>query len=212
MSKTTSQDIQATLWKAAGTFRGTIDAANYKDFVLSMLFLKYLDDTYKEFLRELEEKYKGNQIRIDRAKKNLPFVLGEKERFDYLYDNRFDPKIGEMINTALQGIQDSNTELRGVFRSINFNSESMLGNPQQKVTKLRTLLEDFKPLCLEPSQIEVGPVSYTHLIPRSRGRAEILWSGNCRRAGTESLCLPAEWATESTAATGRWMRRGSRWS
>ena len=157
MSKTTSQDIQATLWKAAGTFRGTIDAANYKDFVLSMLFLKYLDDTYKEFLRELEEKYRGNQIRIDRAKKNLPFVLGEKERFDYLYDNRFDPKIGEMINTALQGIQDSNTELRGVFRSINFNSESMLGNPQQKVTKLRTLLEDFKPLCLEPSQIEVGP-------------------------------------------------------
>ena len=45
MSKTTSQDIKATLWKAAGTFRGTIDAANYKDFVLSMLFLKYLDDT-----------------------------------------------------------------------------------------------------------------------------------------------------------------------
>ena len=42
MSKTTSQDIKATLWKAAGTFRGTIDAANYKDFVLSMLFLKYL--------------------------------------------------------------------------------------------------------------------------------------------------------------------------
>ena len=37
MSQTTSQDIQATLWKAAGTFRGTIDAANYKDFVLSKI-------------------------------------------------------------------------------------------------------------------------------------------------------------------------------
>ncbi len=157
MSKTTSQDIKATLWKAAGTFRGTIDAANYKDFVLSMLFLKYLDDTYKEHLRDLEIRYKGNEVRIERAKKNLPFSLGGKERFDYLYENRFDPKIGEMINTALQGIQDNNAELRGVFRSINFNSESMLGNPQQKVTKLRTLLEDFKPLCLEPSQIEVGP-------------------------------------------------------
>ena len=140
MSKTTSQDIQATLWKAAGTFRGTIDAANYKDFVLSMLFLKYLDDTYKEFLRELEEKYRGNQIRIDRAKKNLPFVLGEKERFDYLYDNRFDPKIGEMINTALQGIQDSNTELRGVFRSINFNSESMLGTSAVRSARKSTLV------------------------------------------------------------------------
>lgn len=157
MSKTTSQDIKATLWKAAGTFRGTIDAANYKDFVLSMLFLKYLDDTYTEFLRELEERYKGNPVRIERARKNLPFVLEDNQRFDYLYTNRYDPKIGEMINTALQGIQDGNAELRGVFRSINFNSESMLGNPQQKVTKLRTLLEDFKPLCLEPSQIEVGP-------------------------------------------------------
>lgn len=30
------EDIKATLWKAAGTFRGTIDAANYKDFVLSI--------------------------------------------------------------------------------------------------------------------------------------------------------------------------------
>lgn len=150
-------DIKSTLWKAAGTFRGSIDAANYKDYVLTMLFLKYLDDTYKENLRDLETKYNGNEIRIERAKNNLPFVLADQQRFDYLYDNRFDPKIGEMINTALQGIQDSNSELGGVFRSVNFNSESMLGNPQQKATKLRTLLEDFKPLCLEPSQIEVAP-------------------------------------------------------
>ena len=155
--KTTFDDIKATLWKAAGTFRGTIDAANYKDYVLTMLFLKYLDDTYKENLRDLEEKYNGNAIRIERAKRNLPFSLGDTQRFGYLYENRFDPKIGEKINTALQGIQDGNAELRGVFRSINFNSEAMLGNPQQKVTKLRTLLEDFEPLCLEPSQIEVGP-------------------------------------------------------
>ena len=88
MSKTTSQDIKATLWKAAGTFRGTIDAANYKDFVLSMLFLKYLDDTYKEFLRDLEERYKGNQVRIERAKKNLPFVLGGRN--DLIISTRID--------------------------------------------------------------------------------------------------------------------------
>ena len=155
--KTRYEDIKATLWKAAGTFRGTIDAANYKDYVLTMLFLKYLNDSYKENVRELEERYNGNEVRIERAKRNLPFVLADDQRFDYLYENRFNPKIGEMINKALQGIQDGNSELRGVFRSINFNSEAMLGNPQQKVTKLRTLLEDFETLCLEPSQIEVGP-------------------------------------------------------
>ena len=155
--KTRYEDIKATLWKAAGTFRGTIDAANYKDYVLTMLFLKYLNDSYKENVRELEQRYNGNEVRIERAKRNLPFVLADDQRFDYLYENRFNPKIGEMINKALQGIQDGNSELRGVFRSINFNSEAMLGNPQQKVTKLRTLLEDFETLCLEPSQIEVGP-------------------------------------------------------
>lgn len=95
--KTRYEDIKAVLWKAAGTFRGTIDAANYKDFVLAMLFLKYLDDTYKEHVRNLEEKYQGNQIRIERAKKNLPFVLQDDQRFDYLYENRYNAKIGEMI-------------------------------------------------------------------------------------------------------------------
>ena len=154
---TTFDDITNTLWKAAGTFRGVIDAANYKDFILSMLFIKYLDDMYKEYIRNLEVRYGDNLVRIERAKKNLPFTLNDNERFDYLYENRYNSKIGEMINTALQGIQDNNTELKGVFRSINFNSESMLGNPQQKNTRLRTLLEDFKPLCLEPSKIEIKP-------------------------------------------------------
>jgi type I restriction enzyme M protein len=148
------EDIKNTLWKAAGTFRGTIDAANYKDFVLSMLFLKYLDDTYEEYLQELEQRYEGNAVRIERAKKNLPFILEENQRFVFLYSNRFDSQIGVKINEALRGIEDGNAELRGVFRSIDFNSEAMLGNPLQKNTKLRTLLEDFQPLDLKPSHIE----------------------------------------------------------
>lgn len=150
------EDIRNALWKAAGTFRGTIDAANYKDFVLSMLFLKYLDDTYEEYLIELREKYGDNTVRIERAKKNLPFTLEGTQRFGYLYEKRYDPQIGVKINEALRGIEDGNAELRGVFRSIDFNSEVMLGNPQQKNTKLRTLLEDFQPLDLQPSHIETG--------------------------------------------------------
>ncbi|HCC00122.1 MAG TPA: type I restriction-modification system subunit M [Ruminococcaceae bacterium] len=153
-AKTTFEKIKSTLWKAAGTFRGTIDAANYKDFVLAMLFLKYLDDTHEEQVQNLHNKYGDNEIRIERAKARLPFVLSEDERFKTLYEKRFDVKIGEIINFALRGIEDSNTELHGVFRSIDFNSETMLGNPQQKNTKLRTLLEDFEPLDLMPSHIE----------------------------------------------------------
>jgi hypothetical protein len=66
---------KATLWKAAGTFRGSIDAANYKRLYPFHAFSEVLDDTNKVYIRDLEEKYNGNQVRIERAKQNLQVVL-----------------------------------------------------------------------------------------------------------------------------------------
>ena len=152
--KTTKSDIEAALWRGANTFRGIIDAANYKDYVLSMLFVKYLSDTYTENLNDLKNKY-SDQTRLERAKSRLPFVLEEEQTFDYLYDNRYDSEIGQKINAALRAIEDNNAQLQGVFRSVDFNSEANLGNSKQKATTLRNLLEDFKPLDLRPSMIEV---------------------------------------------------------
>ena len=70
---TTIEDIKTVLWAGADTFRGVIDAANYKDYILSMLFIKYLDDTFEANVQELIRKYNGNEVRIERAKRNLPF-------------------------------------------------------------------------------------------------------------------------------------------
>ena len=152
--KTTRADIEAALWRGANTFRGIIDAANYKDYVLSMLFVKYLSDTYKENVENLKSKYPDEQ-RFERAKSRLPFALSEEQTFDYLYENRFNSEIGQKINAALRAIEDNNPQLQGVFRSVDFNSEPNLGNPKQKATTLRNLLEDFKSLDLRPSMIEV---------------------------------------------------------
>ncbi len=152
---TTKEDIKAALWRGANTFRGIIDAANYKDYVLSMLFVKYLSDTYKEKIEDLKEKY-PDELRFERAKSRLEFILKDGHTFDYLYDNRYAVDIGVLINAALRGIEDDNSaQLGGVFRSVDFNSESMLGNPKQKSTTLRNLLEDFKSLDLRPSKIKV---------------------------------------------------------
>lgn len=154
-SETTFEDIRRVLWAGADTFRGVIDAANYKEYVLSMLFIKYLDDTFAEAVEGLERKYAGNELRVSRAIRNLPFRLEEKVRFGFLYDHRYDDKIGALVNEALRGIEDLNGELRGIFRSIDFNSEAVFGNTQQKNARLRTLLEDFAPLDLRPSRIRV---------------------------------------------------------
>ena len=79
MVKTTFEDIKKALWAGANTFRDNIDAANYKDYVLSMFFVKYLSDTYKESVEELEKEYSG--IRLERQIENLPFYLKKEHTF-----------------------------------------------------------------------------------------------------------------------------------
>ena len=74
--KTTKSDIERVLWKACDSFRGKIDSSRYKDYILSMLFVKYLSDTFDESVKELEKDYSG--IRLERQIKNLPFFLEKK--------------------------------------------------------------------------------------------------------------------------------------
>ena len=54
---TTKKDIQNALFRGADTFRGTVNADQYKDYLLSILFMKYLSDTYQEKVAELKDKY-----------------------------------------------------------------------------------------------------------------------------------------------------------
>lgn len=151
---TTQEEINSVLWQAADTFRGKIDSSTYKDYILTMLFIKYLSDTYKEHLEEYTKRYDGDERRIQRALSRERFVLDEKSTFDYLYSKRNDPEIGEIINKALAHIENENTgKLRDVFRNIDFNSEAILGKAKERNAMLRTLLEDFNKLSLRPSQI-----------------------------------------------------------
>jgi type I restriction enzyme M protein len=150
----TQEKINSVLWQAADTFRGKIDSSTYKDYILTMLFVKYLSDTYKEKVEEYTKRYDGNEERIQRALSRERFVLDEKSTFDYLYSERNNPEIGEIINKALEKIENENAgKLRGVFRNIDFNSEAILGKTAERNAMLRSLLEDFDQLSLRPSQL-----------------------------------------------------------
>ena len=50
--KITQDDINRTVWKACDTFRGVIDPSQYKDYILTMLFLKYVSNVYKSKLND----------------------------------------------------------------------------------------------------------------------------------------------------------------
>lgn len=151
---TTKEDIQKVLWSAAGSFRGKIDSGKYKDYILSMLFVKYLSDAVKEAKEDLEKKYNGEQERIQRALQRGRFFVPEEASFDYLYSNRKSTDIGSKINIALKAIENANGgKLRNIFGQIDFNSQE-LGDAKEKIALLSNFLEDFKSIDLRPKQLE----------------------------------------------------------
>ena len=148
---TTKQNIEKVLWNACDSFRGKINSSLYMEYILPMLFVKYLSDVYKETREKYEKQYKGDKQRVERAMSRERFVLDEASTFDYLYKNRNDNKIGEKINVALAAIENSNSaKLHNVFRAIDYNSSVNLGDVKEKNAVLKNLLEDFNDLDLRP--------------------------------------------------------------
>lgn len=171
-TKTTQEEINAIAWKACDTFRGTVDPAEYKNYILVFLFIKYLSDLWKEKKEEYNQKYKGDKDRIKRALERERFVLPNKSDFDFLYEKRNEANIGEIINKALDAIEEANkTKLEGVFRNIDFNSESNLGQTKDRNRRLKNLIEDFAnpKMDLRPSSIGSQDIignTYEYLIAR----------------------------------------------
>jgi type I restriction enzyme M protein len=163
-------EINNAVWRACDTFRGTIDPAEYKNYILTMLFLKYLSDRRKDRLADYTKKYAGDKQRIERAMSRERFVVPEECDFDHLYAKRDAPNIGELINIVLERIEEENkSKLENVFRNIDFNSEPALGQTKERNRRLKHLLDDFKGLDLRPSQLGdndiIGDV-YEYLIAR----------------------------------------------
>lgn len=151
---TTKNDIEHVLWSACDSFRGKIDSSRYKDYILSMLFVKYLSDVCKEKQKAYTQQYDGDKRRIERAMSRERFTLDETSTFDYLYANRNDAEIGQKINVALSHIEESNSsKLHNVFRAIDFNSQVDFGEVKQKNAILKNLLEDFAGLDLQPKNL-----------------------------------------------------------
>lgn len=141
--KITQDQINNTLWAACDTFRGAFDSSEYKNYILVFMFLKYLSDVWKDKQEEYSKQYGEDEALLQRKMKRERFVLPEDCTFDYLYDHRNDPDIGEKIDKVLAKIEDQNLEkLEAVFRNISFNSEK-LGQTKDRNRRLKNLINDF---------------------------------------------------------------------
>jgi len=170
MQKTTQETINGIVWKACDSFRGTMESNDYKEYVLTMLFVKYLSDFYKEKIEDLKVKYGDNEDRITKSLKREKFILDESCTFEYILKHKEATNIGEVINKALERIEEDNKEkLEGIFRNVDFNSEVKLGKTKDRNSILKNLLEDFADdrLDLRPSMLSGNDVigdAYEYLI------------------------------------------------
>ena len=130
MKKVNQITINATVWKACDTFRGIIDPAQYKDYILTMLFIKYLSDVNADKREDYLKKYEGDLDRVERAMQHERFVVPTHCTFEYLFEHRGDANIGELINIALADLEEANREKLSsedghIFRNIDFNNNNL---------------------------------------------------------------------------------------
>lgn len=154
--KLTQRELSDIVWAACDTFRGSVDPSEYKNYILTMLFIKYMSDLYKDRKAEYEQRYKGDKTRVKRALERERFRVPEQATFDRLYAQREAANLGEVINMALEKIEDENkSKLEGVFRNIDFNSTPALGETKDRNRRLKNLLDDFadERLDLRPSVV-----------------------------------------------------------
>lgn len=171
--KIDQSDINKTLWNICDTFRGTVSADTYKDFILTMLFLKYISDVWQDHYEQYEKEYGDNPEVIEELMKSERFVLPKGCSFYDLYEQRHEIGNGERIDKALHKIEEENGKKlrdasKSVFQDISYNTDK-LGDAKQKNSILRHLLEDFaKPeMNLKPSRVgdlDVIGNSYEYLI------------------------------------------------
>jgi type I restriction enzyme M protein len=180
---TTLDEVKRTAWAACDTFRGVLDAAEYKDFILVFLFFKYVSDVWKEHHEEARQRYGDDEVRLLRRMERERFVLPKGSNFDDIFRQRNADNIGELIDQALDAIAEANkAKIGDAFADVMFNSETKLGDTRNCNRRLKSLIEDFAKLDLRPSLVasdgrdhrtaeDVIGEAYIYLIERSGSEA-----------------------------------------
>ncbi|MFF1509291.1 type I restriction-modification system subunit M [Streptomyces sp. NPDC058326] len=149
-SASTAKEIQAILWKAADKLRGSIDAAQYKEFVLGLIFLKYVSDAFEERRNELAEELAEDGISEDRIGDFLEdrdeytgahvFWVPETARWSWIAANAKSHGVGKLLDEAMDAVMRENRPLKTVLPKI-FNRDNV---DQKRLAELVDLISDAR--------------------------------------------------------------------
>ena len=134
MAKETNSNFEAQLFKTADKLRKNIDAAEYKNVVLGLVFLKYISDSFQELYEKLEaDEYSDPEDRDEYKAENV-FFVPESARWKNLHARAKLPTIGTDLDDAMEAIGKENPELRNVLSKV-------YGKPNLDKTSLGELID-----------------------------------------------------------------------
>ena len=107
--------FEKEIWNAACLLRGNLDAADYKNVVLGLIFLKYLSDRFDQRYQELVAEGDGFEEDRDFYEEKRVFYVPEEARWTSVAKVAHDPEIGIAIDTAMQAIERENSSLKDVL-------------------------------------------------------------------------------------------------
>lgn len=126
--------LYTSLWQSCDELRGGMDASQYKDYVLTLLFMKYVSDKHAASPNSLIDVPPGGSF-ADMVK-----LKGDKE-------------IGDKINKIIARLAEAN-DLRGVIDQADFNDEAKLGSGKEMQDRLSKLVAIFDGLDFRANRAE----------------------------------------------------------
>ena len=107
--------FEQQIWSAADKLRGNIDASEYKNVVLGLIFLKYISDKFDARYQELVEEGDGwEEDRDEYTYKNI-FWVPQQARWATIASAAHTPEIGKVIDNAMRLIEQENDKLKGIL-------------------------------------------------------------------------------------------------
>ncbi|MFA5061289.1 MAG: class I SAM-dependent DNA methyltransferase [Candidatus Pacearchaeota archaeon] len=107
--------FEQKLWLSADKLRSNMDASEYKHVVLGLIFLKYISDAFREVYDEIKNDPQGDPEDVDEYKAKNIFWVPKDARWEKLQSNAKQPKIGTIIDDAMDAIEKENPSLKGVL-------------------------------------------------------------------------------------------------
>lgn len=107
--------FEKEIFSAADKLRGNIDAAEYKNVVLGLIFLKYISGSFEEKYGELLKEGDGFEEDIDEYTAENIFFVPKKARWNYIASKAMTPEIGQVIDNAMVSIEEKNSRLKGIL-------------------------------------------------------------------------------------------------